>query len=506
MTIEREVKLSADPGLVLPDLGDAKRGITVGPWSVLQLDATYYDTPILALARWGVTLRSRTGEPGHVWTLKLPISTDESEVSRDELTFDGPTGPVPAEVRLAVRGYVRTQDLGPVVRLHTERLTAVVTIDGRPLATICDDTVVADGAAEPISVFREIEVELADTTSDDDNGAVDALVARLRAAGCRSDEAPISKARRALGQRAFDPPDVCAPAIGKNATVEAVVRHTLATSITQLVEHHAGVCAGDDPESLHQFRVAARRVRSDLRTFARLLDAHWTTWLREELRWLGTEVGVGRDADVLAARLRSQMARLPDRDAKSVEHLLLRLSETTRGAYERVMEILSTDRYVTLLDALVESAREPRLRDEPPGLAQERARSMFAQLVHRPWKRLARAVDALTPNAPDAAVHEIRILSKRARYAAEAVVPLYGRDARRFARALADVQSVLGKFQDTTVAEAWLRDAAKALPSTRLVAGELIGFEREDRTRLRAEFVPIWNKTSRRKLRKWLKA
>jgi CHAD domain-containing protein len=235
-----------------------------------------------------------------------------------------------------------------------------------------------------------------------------------------------------------------------------------------------------------------------------LLDRHWTTWLRDELSWLGGEVGVGRDADVLAERLRSQMARLPDRDAKAVGTLLERLADTSSGAHDRVMEIFSTDRYVTLLESLVDSAREPRLAAEPPGLADDPARPVFIDLVHKPWKRLKRAVDELTPNSPDAALHAIRIKSKRARYAAEAVAPLYGREASRFAKAVADVQSVLGDFQDTTVAEAWLRDAAKALPSTRLVAGELIGFERDDRTRLRSEFEAVWKKASRRKLHRWL--
>jgi CHAD domain-containing protein len=502
--IEREIKLSADAGLVLPDLTDAKRGISVGPRSILQLDATYYDTPSLALARWGVTLRSRTGEPGHVWTLKLPVSVAESELSRHEFTFDGPIGPVPAAVRQAVRAYVRTQDLGPVVRLHTERITFPLEIDGRPVAMVCDDTVVADGAAEPISVFREIEVEFVEAAADSEAGAVESVVSRLRAAGCKADDAPVAKALRALGQRAFDPPDVVMPKIGKQATVEAVVRLSLAKSVTQLIAHHAGMCAGDDTESLHQFRVAARRLRSDLRTFMPLLDRHWTTWLRDELAWLGGEVGIGRDADVLAERLRSQMARLPDRDAKAVGSLLQRLAETTSGAYEHVMDIFSTDRYVTLLDSLVESARAPKLAGEPSGLADSPARKVFIDLIRKPWKRLERAVEELTPNAPDAALHAIRIKSKRARYAAEAVAPLYGREAGRLAKAVAEVQSVLGKFQDTTVAEAWLREAAKALPSTRLVAGELIGFERDDRTRLRAEFEAVWKKASRRKLHKWL--
>jgi len=66
------------------------------------------------------------------------------------------------------------------------------------------------------------------------------------------------------------------------------------------------------------------------------------------------------------------------------------------------------------------------------------------------------------------------------------------------------VQSVLGDYHDTSVAEAWLRSAAKSAPSTRLVVGELIALEREDGARLREEFAEVWKKTSRPKLSKWL--
>jgi CHAD domain-containing protein len=501
--IEREFKLAAEAGVVLPELTDVAPGITVGSNVVLQLDAVYYDTPTLSLARWGVTLRSRSGEAGPVWTLKLPVSSSDSALARHEFMFDEPIGPVPAVVRRAARAYTRLQTLGPVVRLQTERVQFVVELDGRPLATVCDDTVIADGAAEPISVFREIEVELVGSSSAP--AAVSAIISRLRAAGCKDDEAPVPKAIRALGPRAFDPPDVTIPKVRKHATAGVLVRYVLAKSVTQLIGQHAKVCLGNDPEDLHQFRVAARRLRSDLRTFAPLLDGNLTRWLRDELSWLGSEVGAGRDADVLAERLRSQLDRLPDRDAKPVATLLRHLEATKDKAFDIAMATLEDDRYVALLEALVDVAHEPRFAAEPSGVADRAARPIFIDIAHKPWRRLSRAVDDLAPDAPDAAFHAIRILAKRARYAAEAVAPLYGRDARRFARAVADVQTVLGKYQDTTVAEAWLRQAAKEVPSTRLVAGELIAFERDDRVLLRAQFWKVWKKTSRRKLRKWLR-
>ena len=499
--IEREIKLAAEVGIVLPDLAEAAPGLTLGPRSVVQLEAVYYDTPTLAMARCGVTLRSRSGEAGPVWTLKLPATTIDSEMSRDELMFDEPLGPVPAAALLAVRAYTRSQALGPVVRLQTERTQFVVELDGQPVAKVCDDIVVAEGAAEPVNVFREVEVEMVpDTTAPD---VIDAIIDRLRQAGCRDDEPPMPKALRALGSRAVEPADVVTPKIGKRATVAHLVRHCLAKSVTQLIDQHARVCVGDDPEALHQFRVAARRLRSDLRTFAPLLDREWTKWLRDELGWLGSEVGSGRDADVLAERLRSQLARLPDTDAKTADNLLQRLADTRSAAFEHVLATLAEERYVVLLDALVDAARQPHFTHKG-SLADRRARPIVAALARKPWRRLRRAIDDLEPDSPDEAFHEIRILSKRARYAAEAVAPIYGKPARRFAEALADVQEVLGSYQDTTVAEAWLRDAAKALPSTRLVAGELIAFERDDRVALRAKFWKVWNKTSRRKLRSWL--
>ncbi len=497
--IEREIKLAAAVGAVLPDLAGVAHGLTVGPRSVVHLDAVYYDTPTLALARWGVTLRSRSGEAGPVWTLKLPESAVDSELSRHELMFDEPIGPVPAAVRQAVRAYTRSEVLGPVVRLQTERTQFTVELDGRPFSKVCDDVVVADGAAEPVNVFREVEVEFAVNASAPPE-IIDALVARLRLAGCRDDEPPVPKALRALGPRAFDPPDVVAPRIGKGASVAQLVRHILAKSVRQLISRHAAVCTGDDPEDLHQFRVAARRLRSDLRTFAPLLDRQWTRWLRDELGWLGSEVGSGRDADVLAARFESQFSRLPQQDAKTASRLVQRLADTRVAAARQVRSTLAEDRYVLLLDALVDAARQPRFA-QGRSMADRPARSVVADLAEKPWRRLRRAVDDLRRDAPDEAFHAIRILSKRARYAAEAVEPIYGKPARRLAEALSDLQEVLGQYQDTTVAEAWLRDAAKALPSTRLVAGELIAFERDDRMLLKAKFAKVWKKASRRKLR-----
>lgn len=502
MAIEREIKMTADFDVILPDLADAVPGLRVGPVSTVHLVAVYYDTPTLSMARSGVTLRARTGEPSPIWTLKVSSPGDGPELSRHEHLFDEPLGPVPLAARQTARAYIRSQRLDPVVRLHTQRSQFSLVIDGEPLATVCDDSVASDGGTEPFASFREIEVELAQGRVN--RKAVEEIRSRLRAAGCRDDEAPVPKAVRALGPRALESPDVDVASIGKRSTVKALLRHVIGKSVEPIIERQAGVWIGDDPEELHLFRVAARRLRSDLRTFAPLLDPRWMVWLRDELAWLGGEVGMGRDTDVMTERLISQMAKLPHEDARSVDRLLQRLAETAAEARQHVVDALSGDRFIVLLDALVDAAREPRFAAGSSGLAERAAKPFVPDLVDKPWRRLSRAVDALQPDSPDAAFHAARIRAKRARYAVEAVAPVYGRDALRLAKRIAAVQSVLGFHQDTTVAEAWLREAAEAVPSVRLVAGELVALERVEREDLREQFKSIWKKASKPKLRSWM--
>jgi CHAD domain-containing protein len=60
--------------------------------------------------------------------------------------------------------------------------------------------------------------------------------------------------------------------------------------------------------------------------------------------------------------------------------------------------------------------------------------------------------------ARDTALHEARKAAKRARYAAEAVRPVYGKPARRLVKRLKAVQSTLGDHHDAVVARAAARE------------------------------------------------
>lgn len=100
----------------------ALEGLATVSLPVLELDATYYDTSDLELARWGITLRHREGEAGPPWTLKLPDGVSSGVIAREELTFDGQIETVPEEARDLVRCFTRGSPLSRVLRLHITRV------------------------------------------------------------------------------------------------------------------------------------------------------------------------------------------------------------------------------------------------------------------------------------------------------------------------------------------------------------------------------------------------
>lgn len=494
---EREVKLAAWTGFALPDLSDVVEGVTSSPLDPVLLDAVYHDTDDLRLARWGVTLRWRTGD-GEGWTVKLPEGEDGPALVRREVTFPGAPAAVPEAAAALVRAFARRAPLGPVARLQTRRRGVELRdVEGHHVADVVDDEVTVMEGRRVAARFREVEVEVDDRAPA---GLMAAVVRRLRAAGA-GDPEPVPKVVRALGARALAPPELAPARLSRHPSAGEVVTAALVGSVARLVQHDPGVRIGDDPEDVHQARVATRRLRSDLRTFSPLLDEEWVTTLRTELAWFGGVLGAARDIDVLLDRFRRQATALPELDAAALAPLLRRLVDDREAARYGLMAAMDIPRYLELLDSLVAAAREPRLL---PG-ATDPARDSLPLLVVRPWRKLARAVRDLGDDPADGQLHAVRILAKRARYACEAAIPGVGKEAVRLGRALARVQEVLGNHQDAVVAEQWLRSAVEGLDrSQAFAAGELVAVQRVEAAAHRAEWPAAWRAANRAQLRRWL--
>ena len=497
--LEREVKLGAGPAFHLPDLAGVIEGVAVGPSETVRMETVYYDTPDLRLARWGVSLRHRAGEG---WTLKLaePPSKPGNQsavLERDELTFQGGAKRPPEAALEVVRAYVRKAELVPVARLSTvRRRVRLVDASGTRVAEVVDDEVSVRDGRRVAARFREIEVEVPGEDSVD--GIITPLVTRLRGAGAGAPD-PTPKHIRALGPRAIEPPEVAQAPLLPEAPAKDVIQNVLAESVAALLHNDPLVRTGRDPEAVHQARVATRKMRSNLRTFGPLLDPGWTEPLRSELGWLAMGLGAVRDREVLLERLRGSASSLPASDQKSAASLLHLLEKEIDGLRKKLIADLDSQRYIDLLETLVAAAHAPATLPE----ADQPARAVLPTMATTPWRRLRSAVRQL-PEAPtDPELHRIRILAKRARYAAEAVAPVAGPGAAAFAKAAAKLQTVLGEHQDSVTAQAWLRDA-KVTGRRAFVAGELIALERIAANAARAKWRKAWDALDRKRLRDWM--
>jgi CHAD domain-containing protein len=137
--------------------------------------------------------------------------------------------------------------------------------------------------------------------------------------------------------------------------------------------------------------------------------------------------------------------------------------------------------------------------------ADQPAASVLPTLATDPWRRLRSAVRHLPEPPADADLHRIRILAKRARYAAEAVAPVVGAGAVTFARNAAKLQTILGEHQDSVTAQAWLR-GTRIGGRRAFVAGELIAMEHLAAEDARKKWPKVWKALDRKSLRDWMPA
>ncbi|MFF7007948.1 CHAD domain-containing protein [Streptomyces fimicarius] len=501
---EIERKYEATDDTRLPDLTRAAgvdrsvhRGLT-------ELDAVYHDTADLRLAADALTLRRRTGGADEGWHLKFPVATG----IRDEL-HEPLADTLPRSLAALLRSRVRHAELAPVVRLRSARdvhhLTAA---DGTLLAEVSVDRVRAERLAGEGSgttaAWTEIEVELAD---DGDPAVLDAVEKRLRKAGIRP-AGSSSKLARALAETT---PVRDGKKQGRTAPHTAG-DHVLAyvrKQIRTIVDLDPAV-RRDLPDSVHRMRVATRRLRSAFKTHRKLLDRAATDPLGAELKWLAAELGLDRDQEVLDERLGARVEALPATLALGPVRGRLRAWSAARrtGSRRRIIDVLDGKRYLDLLDALEALSADPPLRPaarRAPGKALPRA-------VLKDYERLARRMEHALEHPPgperDTAMHEARKAAKRARYAGESARPALGKPAKRFAKRVKAVQTVLGDHQDSVVAREALRTLAiqsHAAGETAFTWGLLYAREEAAAEARERELPEVWARASDPVLRTDLK-
>lgn len=497
---EIEWKYDAAPGASLPDLSDLPRVENQSDPDEVILEATYYDTPDLDLARASITLRHRLGGDDAGWHLKLPEAD-----ARAELRLPSADG-LPDEFATLLTARLRRHPVQPVARINTVRQRRRLRDhDGALLAEVVLDRVTGTTMiGEPTIVLRwsEVEVELGAAGG---LGLLKAADRRLRRSGLQRSEHG-SKLQAVLADRM--PTPTFEPALTGSSPAGEVVLAYLRTQVERLLDCDAMV-RRDLPDSVHQMRVAARRLRSALRSFRTLLREEDTEPLVSELRWLGEVLGHARDGEVLSEHLTESLAAVPVElrlgpvQARITGHFAPQQAETRTTS----LEALGSERYLALLDGL------DRLIAAPPhtGQAGKRADHVVPPLIWKAFRRTRRRLDAAMATEAgepqSLALHEARKAAKRARYAAEAAVPAMGKQASRTAKALKEIQSTLGEHQDTVIARAALRQLAinaHAAGENGFTYGLMYARQAEHAATVRKKAAKAWKRADKRQKTAWM--
>ncbi|OBH07646.1 hypothetical protein A5696_21795 [Mycobacterium sp. E2699] len=236
----------------------------------------------------------------------------------------------------------------------------------------------------------------------------------------------------------------------------------LNAQIEQIEHGDAELRDGETPETIHDTRVATRRIRSTLRVFATVLDGPAVGDMDGELKWFAALLGDVRDCQVQQRRFSEALDAMPEELILGPVRSRIRadLQAIELPARARLSEAMESDRYRALLAALRDWRDAPPV-DQPISVEALRKPARKAQL--KADRRLAAAL----ASGDDVMLHKARKAAKRARYAAELRKHL-NKGAKRTVRHYKQIQSLLGDHQDTVV-------AADALRQMAVTAGTTVG-------------------------------
>ena len=472
---EREVEWQ----LACTDLSTVRRwlddhgtidGLELQPQPTLEIFDTYFDTDDWRIHRAGFALRIRSESGKAEVTLKSLRSNSAEFADRRELSeaLEGTqsesivhsTGPVGTRVH-AVSG---AHPLQPLFAVHTSRQRYAVHApnDDKTLGEIAlDETVIARPDGQPQTSIQRVEVE----ALTDAHEPLQTLVKTLRAS-CSLE--PVSDSKYAQGLKSVGLAPVAAPeliptVVDASMRMDEVALANLRRYLSTWHQHEPGARLGDEPEELHDLRVAVRRLDAILRQFAAYLPASLVR-IRPTLKKILVALGEARDLDVALLELDAFSRGLPEPDRVHIEPLRQHLRSERERARAKMLSVLDSSAVQKVLEKLTQ------VLTQPPGTALEKsetpvpALSAVPELVRVRYRKVRKLANRLMPDSSTEAYHCARGRLKKLRYALEAVAAILGKPATDMLRALRRWQEKLGTQQDADVAGRRLRALAAHPP------------------------------------------
>jgi CHAD domain-containing protein len=497
--------------LACTDLGSVRRwladhgtidGLVLEPRSTQQIFDTYLDTDDWRIHRAGFALRIRSESGKSEATLKSLHSASAEFADRLEMSealensesesIRYSIGPVGARVQ-AVSG---ARALLPLFELRTSRQRFAIRREDQvqQLGEIAlDETIISRPHGAPQTSLQRVEVEALTEAHE----PLQWLVQTLRS-DCALEAAADTKYSYSLKSVGLAPPasELAPTAVDASMTIGEVAVANLRRYLSDWHRHEPGARKGQDPEELHDLRVAGRRLDAILHQFRSSLPESFLR-IRTTLRTVLRALGHARDLDVALGELETFSRELPKSDRVSVEPLQQHLVAERGRARAQMLRVFDSvwvqknlQELTTVLAAHSAASHRP---------SAELALHAAPELIRRRYQRLRKRADRLTSDSSMDEFHEVRGQVKKLRYVLEAVAAIYGKPADDMLRALRRWQEQLGVQQDAAVASRRLIALASAAPEgippdTLFLMGRLAEHHAAEAVRARKQYANGYRK------------
>jgi CHAD domain-containing protein len=366
--------------------------------------------------------------------------------------------------------------LQPLFEVRTSRQRYAVHAADEPLQLgeiALDETVISRPHGQPQSSMQRVEVE----AMTDEHESLQTLVETLRS-HCSLESASDTKYSQGLKSVGLAPapsPEFQPTAVDASMRVDEVALANLRRYLSVWHLHEPRARFGDDPEELHDLRVAGRRLDAILRQFKDFLPASLVR-IRPTLKKVLRALGQARDLDVALLELVAFQRVLSEADQAKLEPLKQHMVAERVRSRHRMLAVLDSSAvqrdFGKLTLALAQPSAASPEGPQPPAL------NPILGLIRARYKKVRKGANRLAPDSSMEAYHAVRGHVKKLRYALETVAVIFGKPAGEMVRSLRRWQERLGAQQDANVASRRLQALAaeppKGLPpETLFLMGQL---------------------------------
>jgi CHAD domain-containing protein len=237
------------------------------------------------------------------------------------------------------------------------------------------------------------------------------------------------------------------------------VRKLALRQLDRFISLEPKVLRGDDRDSIHDLRVASRRLQQVLDLLDPPPRPAEIRKLRRRIRRTRQVLGEVRNCDVQLAHVERILARkrVARRETwEAVRHYLLeRRSQSFDKAMRKLSKINLAIFYVHLKDHLAPNGTGPHPHHNGPiaTLSPEEFHARLAQSLERVWQRFETQVAPSHRDASMGVIHGVRIAAKRFRYLTEVIHAFDVPGSDHTVAWLRSLQQHLGNWHDREVLE-----------------------------------------------------